>query len=103
MFGVPPGELTLLLAGVVGAGLLTGLMAGMFGIGGGAVIVPVLNEIFRVLGPQHTVAQRVEAGDLGAATLGRQGGLGLDHRRNLHLRLGRLRLGLSVRASRRWA
>jgi len=32
------------------AGVVTGILAGLFGIGGGAVIVPVLYEFFRVLG-----------------------------------------------------
>src|SRR5215475_515830 len=62
MFGVPPGELALLLASVVGAGVLTGLMAGMFGIGGGAVIVPVLYEIFRILGVPDDVRMQLCVG-----------------------------------------
>ena len=50
MFGIPLGELALLVAAVAGGGVVSGLMAGLFGIGGGAVIVPVLYEVFRVLG-----------------------------------------------------
>lgn len=42
------------LAALVGAGLLAGLTAGMFGIGGGAVIVPVLFFLFRALGYEQT-------------------------------------------------
>lgn len=38
-----------LAASVMAAGVVTGLLAGLFGIGGGAVIVPVLFEVFRVL------------------------------------------------------
>jgi uncharacterized membrane protein YfcA len=49
MFGVPIGEIALLVAGVVASGVVTGLLAGLFGIGGGAVIVPVLYEVFRIL------------------------------------------------------
>jgi uncharacterized membrane protein YfcA len=49
MFGVPAGEIALLVAGIIGGGVVTGLLAGMFGIGGGAVIVPVLYEVFRIL------------------------------------------------------
>jgi len=49
MFGVPLGEVAWLTAAVVVAGVVTGFLAGLFGIGGGAVIVPVLYEIFRVL------------------------------------------------------
>ena len=62
MFGVPIGELALLFAGVVGAGVVTGLMAGLFGIGGGAVIVPVLYEIFRILGVPDAVRMQLCVG-----------------------------------------
>jgi uncharacterized membrane protein YfcA len=48
--GVPANELLLLAAAIVAAGFVTGLLAGLFGIGGGALIVPVLYEVFRVLG-----------------------------------------------------
>ena len=34
---------------VIAAGLFTGVLAGLFGVGGGAVIVPALYEVFRVL------------------------------------------------------
>src|SRR5947207_15793127 len=50
LLGAPASELLLLAAAIVAAGLLTGLLAGLFGIGGGALIVPVLYEVFRVLG-----------------------------------------------------
>jgi uncharacterized protein len=49
LFGVPLGELALLATAIVAAGMVTGLLAGVFGIGGGAVIVPVLYEVFRLL------------------------------------------------------
>jgi uncharacterized membrane protein YfcA len=41
-------ELLWLMLAVIAAGVLTGLLSGTFGIGGGAVIVPVLFEIFRL-------------------------------------------------------
>lgn len=44
------GELLGLVAAVAAAGIVTGLLAGLFGIGGGAVIVPVLYEVFRAIG-----------------------------------------------------
>lgn len=50
MFGIPAGELAWLALAIVVGGALTGLLAGLFGVGGGAVIVPVLYEIFRVIG-----------------------------------------------------
>jgi len=49
MFGVSPGEIALLVLGILVSGVVTGLLAGLFGIGGGAVIVPVLYEVFRML------------------------------------------------------
>ena len=30
------------------AGAITGLLAGLFGVGGGAIMVPVLFEVFRL-------------------------------------------------------
>jgi uncharacterized protein len=49
-FGAPLAEFGWLAAAVIVAGIVTGILAGLFGIGGGAVIVPVLFEIFRLLG-----------------------------------------------------
>ena len=49
-FGVSLAELGWLAAAVIVAGIVTGILAGLFGIGGGAVIVPVLFEVFRLLG-----------------------------------------------------
>jgi uncharacterized membrane protein YfcA len=50
ILGVPASELLLLAGLIVAGGVVTGLLAGLFGIGGGALIVPVLYEVFRVLG-----------------------------------------------------
>jgi uncharacterized membrane protein YfcA len=49
VLGYPIGEVVLLVLWIAGAGVLVGILAGLFGIGGGAVIVPVLYEVFRVL------------------------------------------------------
>ena len=54
-------SLWLALAIVVG-GVVTGLLAGLFGIGGGAVIVPVLYEVFRVLGVPEEVRMQLCVG-----------------------------------------
>jgi uncharacterized protein len=45
----PFGEIALLALWIAGAGILVGILAGLFGIGGGAIIVPVLYEVFRIL------------------------------------------------------
>lgn len=56
--GVALSELLLLAALIILAGLVTGILAGLFGIGGGALIVPVLYEVFRVLGvPEQVIFQ----------------------------------------------
>ncbi len=49
MLGYPIGEIVLLALWIAGAGILVGILAGLFGIGGGAIIVPVLYEVFRAL------------------------------------------------------
>ena len=49
LLGYPIGEIVLLALWIAGAGILVGVLAGLFGIGGGAIIVPVLYEVFRVL------------------------------------------------------
>jgi len=43
----------------VGAGIVTGLLAGLFGIGGGAVVVPVLFEVFRLLDVSEAVRMQL--------------------------------------------
>jgi uncharacterized membrane protein YfcA len=62
VLGVPLGELALLLAAVVVAGIATGILAGLFGIGGGAIIVPVLYEVFRALGVPEEVRMQLCVG-----------------------------------------
>jgi uncharacterized membrane protein YfcA len=49
IFGVPFSEIFWLVAAIVIGGMVTGVLAGLFGIGGGAIIVPVLYEVFRAL------------------------------------------------------
>ena len=49
LFGIPAGELVLLVAALIVAGLVAGFLAGLLGIGGGGVLVPVLYEVFRIL------------------------------------------------------
>ena len=63
LMGVPLGEIALLLAARRwSAGVVTGMLAGLFGIGGGAVIVPVLYEIFRILGVPEEVRMQLCVG-----------------------------------------
>jgi uncharacterized membrane protein YfcA len=53
--GVPLSELALLATAIIAGGIVTGILAGLFGIGGGAIIVPVLYEVFRVIGVPEEV------------------------------------------------
>jgi uncharacterized membrane protein YfcA len=62
VLSVPPGEIAALVAAVVIAGVATGILAGLFGIGGGAIIVPVLYEIFRILGVPEEVRMQLCVG-----------------------------------------
>lgn len=49
MFGIPLFDLVWLIGALLAAGAVTGLLAGVFGVGGGAVAVPILYELFRFL------------------------------------------------------
>jgi uncharacterized protein len=59
IFGVPLHELLWLALAIIAAGIITGLLAGLFGIGGGAIIVPVLYEVFRLLGVPEDVRMQL--------------------------------------------
>jgi uncharacterized protein len=62
IFGVPAGEMVMLAVGIIIGGVVTGILAGLFGIGGGAVIVPVLYEVFRALGVPEDVRMQLCVG-----------------------------------------
>ncbi len=50
ILGVDWHEILWLALAIIVGGVIAGLLAGLFGIGGGSVIVPVLYEVFRLLG-----------------------------------------------------
>ncbi len=50
ILGIPFSELAWLSLALLSAGAITGILAGVFGVGGGAVIVPVLYELFALMG-----------------------------------------------------
>ena len=62
IFGVPLSEIAWLAVVIVVAGVITGILAGMFGIGGGAVIVPVLYEVFQLLAVPEAVLMQLCVG-----------------------------------------
>jgi uncharacterized protein len=48
-------EVILLAAALLAAGAITGIFAGLFGVGGGAIAVPVFYELFRLAGVPEEV------------------------------------------------
>jgi uncharacterized membrane protein YfcA len=60
--GIPLNDLIFLAVSLIAAGAVTGLLAGLFGVGGGAVIVPVLYEVFKVIGVPEEVRMPLVVG-----------------------------------------
>lgn len=59
---IPVQELALLAVGVSASGLLAGTVAGMLGVGGGIVLVPVLHEAFHIIGVDESVRMPLAVG-----------------------------------------
>jgi len=55
MLGIPLNELLLLAAAILAGGVVAGVLAGLFGVGGGVIVVPVLYEVFRLIGVPDAV------------------------------------------------
>jgi uncharacterized membrane protein YfcA len=49
MFGIPLQDLAFVVIGLLAGGVATGLLAGLFGVGGGAIIVPVIYAVFGLM------------------------------------------------------
>ena len=62
LLGVSFGDLAMLAAGLLAAGAVTGVLAGLFGVGGGAVMVPILYEVFGFLGIADDVRMPLAVG-----------------------------------------
>lgn len=60
--GLANGDLVMLVAALLAGGLVAGFLAGLLGIGGGGVLVPVLYEVFRVLDVDPAVRMHVVLG-----------------------------------------
>jgi uncharacterized membrane protein YfcA len=56
------GDLALFVAALAGAGLFAGFIGGLFGIGGGVVIVPVLYLVLTALGVDEAVRMHIAVG-----------------------------------------
>jgi len=59
---IPASQLAWLAASLLVAGVFTGLLAGVFGVGGGAVAVPILYEFFRLTGVPDEVRMPLAVG-----------------------------------------
>ncbi|MCK0196194.1 sulfite exporter TauE/SafE family protein [Ancylobacter sp. 6x-1] len=59
---IPHAELFWLAGSLLLAGAATGILAGLFGIGGGAIIVPVLFEVFTVAGVDPALRMHLAVG-----------------------------------------
>jgi uncharacterized membrane protein YfcA len=62
MLGIPLEQLLWLSAALVVAGAVTGILAGLFGVGGGAIIVPILYQVFAVLDVPEAVRMPLSVG-----------------------------------------
>ncbi|MFG1358351.1 sulfite exporter TauE/SafE family protein [Xanthobacter pseudotagetidis] len=56
---MPWNEIAFLCLALLAGGVLTGLLAGMFGVGGGGVMVPVLYEVFRAVGVDESLRMQL--------------------------------------------
>jgi len=61
-FGLPMGELAVLLAMLLGGGFTMGVLAGLLGIGGGGIMVPILYELFSTIGVDEAVRMHLCVG-----------------------------------------
>ena len=62
VLGIPLDELIPLAAALLAGGVVAGVLAGLFGVGGGVIAVPVLYEVFRVLGVPDAVHMQLCVG-----------------------------------------
>jgi uncharacterized membrane protein YfcA len=69
LFGISVGELALLVGAILIAGIVSGLMSGLFGIGGSTVVIPVVYEIFRLLEVPDDVRMQLSIGTALAVTV----------------------------------
>ena len=59
---LPLSDLLFYASALAGAGLVAGLLAGLFGIGGGAILVPVFYQTFGLMGIDDAVRMHVSVG-----------------------------------------
>lgn len=59
---LPIGELITFALAIAASGVVSGLLAGVFGIGGGAVLVPVFYQVFQLLDVDDSVIMHLAVG-----------------------------------------
>ncbi|QJP13782.1 sulfite exporter TauE/SafE family protein [Starkeya sp. ORNL1] len=59
---IPLDQILWLTAALLAAGLATGILAGLFGIGGGAIVVPVLFEVFTIMNVPEAARMHLAVG-----------------------------------------
>ena len=59
---MPAGELVVLFVALLAAGFATGVLAGLLGIGGGGILVPLLYELFGALGTDDAIRMHLAVG-----------------------------------------
>lgn len=69
LHAIPPGDLGVLALGLVIAGVIGGLVAGVLGIGGGIIMVPVLYHVLATLGLDESIRMHVAVGTSLAAAI----------------------------------
>ena len=69
MFGIPLDQFLWLAAALGAGGAIVGVLAGLFGVGGGAIIVPILYEVFTILGVSEAVRMPTALGTSDADTI----------------------------------
>lgn len=62
ILGIPASEFAVLVGAILIAGTLTGIFAGLLGIGGAAISVPVMYEVFKALGVADEVRMQLCVG-----------------------------------------
>lgn len=60
--GLSTGEFAALAVALIGGGLLTGILSGLFGVGGGGILVPVLYELLTALSVPAEIRMHVAVG-----------------------------------------
>ncbi len=60
--GISGGELATVVGWLLAGGLVTGFLAGLLGVGGGGIMVPILYEVFSMLGVDYGVRMQMAVG-----------------------------------------